>query len=148
MKKKIFISLLVVAMGVMALTGCEKKYTAKNVGVDTVRKQLVGEWKCTDYEYNDGELNLTFYEDSISATSTTSRSHVFNYDNKKIIGYELVDDSIKIHFYYNGNEQNILCQKFAFTLRETQLRMEYDGMLLQPGDRPLFVYHFRKIRGR
>ena len=133
---------------VIALSGCEKKYTAKNVGIDSVKRQLIGEWKCTDAQYSDGELKVTFYDDSISSTSTASRRHVFDYGNKKIIGYEIIEDSIKIHFYYKGNEQNILCQKFAFTLRDSHLRMEYDGALLQYGNRPLFVYHFTKTSGR
>ena len=149
MKRNILLSLLIGMMGVMALSGCEKKYTTKNVGIDTIKKHLVGEWKCTDTQYSDGELKVTFYDDSISSTSTVSRSHVFNYRNKEIVGYEVVGDSIKIYFNHNnGNEQYVLCQKFAFTLRDTHLRMEYDGMLPQYGNGPLHIYHFRKTRGR
>lgn len=82
MKKNIFISLLVVAMGVMAFVGCEKpepivpseepQQTIEDTTIvqDTMLTYFVGEWECIDYRYsNNGGLFLRFSMDSLFATN-------------------------------------------------------------------------------
>ena len=94
MKKSIFISILVVAMGMIAFIGCEKpepidpnegqqQLTVDDTVIaiqDTMLTYFVGEWECIDSRYSDkGGLFLSFSRDSLFATNNAiDFSHDFD----------------------------------------------------------------------
>lgn len=94
MKKSILLSLLVVAMGVIAFSGCEKpepidpnegqqQQTVDDTVIaiqDTMLTYFVGEWECIDSRYsNNGGLFLSFSRDFLVATNNAiDFSHDFD----------------------------------------------------------------------
>lgn len=149
MKRNIFISLLIGMMGVIALYGCEKKYTAKDLGIDTIREFIVGEWKCTDSKYKQGgELILKFNENGVIVTNTSSRESLF--DNRVIFDYEFIEDTLKMYYYpsYPGYEQCIECIPFIFHLSEMHMDIYYNGMMIEDPNGAMREYNFRKITRR
>lgn len=144
MKIKILLSLLIGMIGVIAFSGCEKKYTTKNDGVEIVKKNILGEWKCTNYRYNrDGVLKLIFEEDSIQIINTTSQKSIF--DNRTYCGFDFAEDTMKMYYYIDENDY-FLYSPFTFSLSNSRLSMSFLGGMSQPGDMPDSDYNFKKIR--
>lgn len=90
MKKLVLISILVVAMGVIAFVGCERpepidpnegqqQLTVDDTVIaiqDTMLTYFVGEWECIDSRYsNNGGLFLYFSRDSLNVTNNASYVH-------------------------------------------------------------------------
>ncbi|MBO7571849.1 MAG: hypothetical protein J6T48_06810 [Bacteroidales bacterium] len=132
MKKNIFISLLVVAMGVMALTGCEKSKI-------TMKRQIQGEWICTNPDYTkDGELKLIFEKKNVMVIKTAS--HLSLFDNKKYSGYDFNGDVLKL-CCYDGHD-------YSFTINldkdNNTMTLDYLGGVSASPDAPSGFYVFAK----
>ena len=95
MKKNIFVSLLIGMMGVIALCGCEKKYTAKETNIENMTECFIGQWKCTDSKYcrDDDKILLNFDIDSLYVEVNTKYRCAFPKGRYK---YEFLADTLCI----------------------------------------------------
>lgn len=120
MKKLALISILVVAMGMIAFIGCEKpepidpnegqqQLTVDDTVIaiqDTMLTYFVGEWECIDSRYsNNGGLFLSFSRDYLNVTNNAT--YVYNIIDEEGHEYQRTDKIQSIFNYpTNGREDD------------------------------------------
>ena len=119
MKKNILISLLVVAMGVMAFMGCEKREPIvpnedpqqpiedTTIVQDPMLTYFVGEWECIDRPYsNHGGLFLSFRTDDSLFVTNNATDEYNSFDDEGNV-YQHTDQFQSIFNYpANGREDD------------------------------------------
>ena len=142
MKKNIFVLLLIGIMGVIALCGCEKNYTAKETNIENMTECFIGQWKCTDSKYcrDDDKILLNFDIDSLYVEVNTKYRCAFPKGRYK---YEFLADTLCI-FMDN------YCMSYVYSINsnnKNRMSLNYTGIVIAPANEPLaeLNYNFKRI---
>ena len=137
MKKSIFISLLVAAMGVMMFVGCKR-----DIDANDMYAACEGQWKCIDNKYSsdDDEILLRFSTDSVYIDVNTKYKCAFP---KGCYKYDFFSDTLCIYLE-NYNMSYI----YSINNNKKRMSLNYTGTVAAPANDPLpeLIYNFRKLK--
>ena len=145
MRRNFILSLLIGMMGVIALSGCEKKHMtdyAKINDNENIAEYFVGQWKCTDIKYciDDDKILLRFTTDSLYVDVNTKNRTTFPKGRFK---YEFYMDTLHIfteHYPWS----------YVYSINEDKNRMilNYTGTVMATANEelPSLIYNFRRIK--